>query len=480
AEIHETQPALPELPIQYADFAHWQKDLFDSGLLNHQLEYWTGHLRGVPVLDMPTDHPRPPEQTFQGSNFYFSIEKEKVQALKQLSRSQGVTFYMTLLASFKVLLHHYTNSDDICVGTPIANRTTPELEKLIGFFVNTLALRSDLTGNPSFVEFLQRVRKTTQGAFANQEMPFERVVEALGIPRDMSYSPIFQVMFVLQNSTIDEEFNLAGVNVESLHTAPGTSKFDMTLEFSEESGVLHGDLEFSTDLFERSTIEKLVEHYRQLIDSLLAAPQTPIGLLNILTGEERTTLLQTFNATDRHFPTGDTMHGLFEAQVERTPDAIALVFDQERLTYREMNRRVNRLARHLQTLGVGNETLVGVCMERQTNLVIALMAILKAGGAYVPIDPNYPADRVAYMLKDASAPVVISQSSLGHMLPAAGAGLHVVNIDQVKLDVLDDSNLNLPIDNQQLGYVIYTSGSTGLPKGVMITHANAAALVHWA
>lgn len=482
AEIHEGNPQLPALPIQYADFAHWQKHLFDSGLLNKQLEYWVNHLQGVPVLDLPTDHPRPPEQSFQGSNFYFSIEKDKVQALKQLSRSQGVTFYMTLLASFKVLLHHYTGSEDICVGTPIANRTTPELEKLIGFFVNTLALRSDLSGNPSFVDFLQRTRKVTQGAFANQEMPFERVVEALGIPRDMSYSPVFQVMFVLQNSTIDEGFNLAGVNVESLHTAPGTSKFDMTLEFSEESGVLHGDLEFSTDLFERSTIERFVEHYRQLVEAIISAPQTPVGMLNILAPTEKVQLLQTFNATDENFPSGDSMHGLFEAQVQRTPDAIALVFEQERLTYRELNERANCLARHLQALGVQKESLVGVCMARQTELVVSLLAILKAGGAYVPIDPNYPADRVAYMLEDASAPVVISQSSLNHLLPPANpqGGFHIVNIDQLDLAGVDSVNLNVELDNQQLGYVIYTSGSTGKPKGVMITHANAAALVHWA
>ena len=482
AEIHEIQPNLPALPIQYGDFAHWQKDLFDSGLLNQQLEYWVNHLQGVPVLDLPTDHPRPPEQSFQGSNYYFEISKDKVQALKQLSRAQGVTFYMTLLASFKVLLHHYTNSEDICVGTPIANRTMPELEKLIGFFVNTLALRSDLSGSPSFVEFLQRVRKTTQGAFANQEMPFERVVEALGIPRDMSYSPVFQVMFVLQNSTIDEEFNLAGVNVESLHTAPGTSKFDMTLEFSEESGVLRGDLEFSTDLFERSTIERFVEHYRQLIDSILSAPQTQIGMLNILTTDEHARLLQTYNATDQDFPVADCMHGLFEAQVVRTPEATALVFERERLGYQELNQRANKLARHLRSLGVNSETLVGVCMERQTDLVVSLLAILKSGGAYVPIDPNYPADRVAYMLEDASAPVVISQSSLGHMLPPARPeqGFHVVNIDQLNLENVEGTNLELPLDNQQLGYVIYTSGSTGKPKGVMITHANAAALIHWA
>ena len=484
SEVNETEPQLEPMPVQYVDFAQWQKQLFDSKVLEHQLDYWKSSLKGVPVLDLPTDHPRPPEQSFKGANYYFSIPKEKLQAIKQLARSQGVTLYMALLASYKVLLHHYTQADDICVGTPIANRSTPELEKLIGFFVNTLALRTDMGGNPSFTEFLTRIRKTTQNAFANQDMPFERVVEHLGIPRDMSYSPVFQVMFVLQNSTIDEAFNLAGVNVESLHTSPGTSKFDMTLQFSEESGVLYGDLEYATDLFEEATVAKFVEHYVQLIDSVLAEPSKPIGNLSILTEPEKALILGEFNNTDRDFPTDSSMHGLFETQVEKTPDAIALVYDNERLSYRALNERANRMARHLQSLGVTNETLVGVCQYRTTDLIVSLLAILKAGGAYVPLDPAYPADRVAYMLEDAQAPVLLSQSELLESLPTSGEGhqFDVLAVDQMG-DVFADyeaGNLNVALNNEQLGYVIYTSGSTGKPKGVMITHANAAALVHWA
>ncbi|RLT97984.1 non-ribosomal peptide synthetase [Ketobacter sp.] len=482
AQISDAPSRLQPLTVQYADFAHWQKDLFDSGLLSKQLDYWMEHLRGVPVLDLPLDHPRPPEQSFNGSNYYFSIPKEQVQALKQLSRAQGVTLYMSLLTSFNVLLHQYTQSDDICVGTPIANRTTPELETLIGFFVNTLALRSDLSGNPSFAELLQRVRKVTQGAFANQEMPFERVVEHLGVPRDMSYSPVFQVMFVLQNSTIDEEFNLAGVNVESLHTAPGTSKFDLTLELSEESGVLHGDLEYSTDLFEEDTIIRMVEHFKQVIGSAITDPNQAIGSLNILTADDRQRLLQEYNATDADLPLDDCIHSLFERQVVAQPDAVALVSGTERLTYGQLNERANRLAHYLVELGVTTEALVGVCMERQSDMVVALLAILKAGGAYVPIDPNYPADRVAYMLEDASAPLVISQSSLAAMLPAAGAGFQPLFLDQVEPQLRDASTENpaLEIAADRLAYVIYTSGSTGKPKGVMISHGNATALIHWA
>ena len=484
AEVNETEPTLEPVPVQYVDFAQWQKQLFDSKVIEHQLEYWKQSLQGVPVLDMPTDHPRPPEQSFNGANYYFSIPKEKLKALKQLSRSQGVTLYMCLLASYKALLHHYTQADDICVGTPIANRSTPELEKLIGFFVNTLALRTDLSGNPSFAEFLTRIRKTTQNAFANQDMPFERVVEHLGIPRDMSYSPVFQVMFVLQNSTIDEAFNLAGVNVESLHTSPGTSKFDMTLQFSEESGVLYGDLEYATDLFEEGTIVKFVEHYQQLIDSILADPATPIGNLSILTSQEKTIILDEFNNTDQSFPMDSTLHGLFEAQVQQSPDAVALVYDNERLSYQELNDRANRVARHLQSLGVGNETLVGVCQYRTTDLIISLLAILKSGGAYVPLDPAYPAERVAYMLEDAQAPVLLTQSELLDSLPKPNDAHNfaVLAVDQMEGVFADYecSNLHANVDNQQLGYVIYTSGSTGKPKGVMITHANAAAMIHWA
>jgi len=482
AFVSDVPESLPELKIQYADFAHWQKQLFDSGLLNKQLDYWLEHLQGVPVLDLPLDHPRPPEQSFCGSNYYFEIPKEHLQALKKLSRSQGVTLYMSLLTSFNVLLHQYTQSEDICVGTPIANRTTPELEKLIGFFVNTLALRTDLSGNPSFVDLLQRVRKVTQGAFANQEMPFERVVERLGIPRDMSYSPVFQVMFVLQNSTIDKEFNLAGVDVESLHTAPGTSKFDMTLELSEESGVLKGDLEYSTDLFEEETIVQMMEHFKQLIASAIADPQQVIGSLDLLTADDRRKLLQEYNATDADLPLSDCIHSLFEAQVQSTPDQVALVCGTERLTYTQLNERSNRLAHHLVALGVKSETLVGVCMERETDLVVSLLAILKAGGAYVPIDPNYPSDRVAYMLEDASAPLVISHSALSSLLPEESECFQPVFVDKLanELSAQSASNLLLDTSSDHLAYVIYTSGSTGKPKGVMISHGNATGLIHWA
>ena len=473
---------LRELTVQYADFAHWQKELFDSGLLNKQLDYWLAHLRGVPVLDLPLDHPRPPEQSFNGSNYYFQIPKEQVQALKQLSRTQGVTLYMSLLTCFNVLLHQYTQSEDICVGTPIANRTTPELEKLIGFFVNTLALRTDLSGNPSFVDLMQRVRKVTQGAFANQEMPFERVVEHLGVSRDLSYSPVFQVMFVLQNSTIDEEFNLAGVNVESLHTAPGTSKFDMTLELSEESGILQGDLEYSTDLFEEETIVQMMEHFQQLIQSAVENPTQPIGGINILTKSDKDKLLIEYNSTDVDHPLTDCIHSLFENQVAKDSDAVALVDGQERLTYGELNERSNRLAHHLIHLGVTRETLVGVCMARDADMVVALLAILKSGGAYVPIDPNYPADRVAYMLADASAPLVISHSSLNGMLPPASENFQPVFVDRIGPQLRDcaSNNPQLDIAADHLAYVIYTSGSTGKPKGVMISHGNASGLIHWA
>lgn len=484
AEINGTPLALPDLPIQYADFAHWQKNLFESKLLDKQLDYWTNKLKNVPVMDLPTDRARPPEQSFAGSNFYFSIDKERVTKLKQLSRSQGVTFYMTLLSGFKSLLHLYTNSEDVCVGTPIANRTTPELEKLIGFFVNTLALRTDFSGNPSFVDLLARVRQTTQEAFANQDMPFERVVEHLGIPRDLSYSPVFQVMFVLQNSTINEEFNLAGVNVEELHTAPGTAKFDLTLEFSEQSGVLYGDLEYSTDLFDESTMVRFVDHLKMLFDSVIENPSVNVGQLNILTAAEKKIIDTEYNNTELTLPLNDLMHGLFERQVERTPDAEALVWENERLSYDQLNQRANRLAHFLRSEGVGKASFVGVCMPRSTDLVVSMLAILKAGAAYVPLDPAYPADRVAYMLEDTCAPIVLTHSSLLATLPDSheGGSFKKVAVDTLgsALAAFDGHNPEVDIDASQLGYIIYTSGSTGKPKGVMISHANATAMVHWA
>jgi amino acid adenylation domain-containing protein len=484
SELNGTPLALPDLPIQYADFAQWQKHLFDGQLLERQLDYWTTKLRHVPVLDLPTDRPRPPEQSFAGSNHYFSIDKDRVSKLKHLSRSQGVTFYMTLLASFKALLHLYTNSDDICVGTPIANRTTPELEKLIGFFVNTLALRTDASGNPTFLEFLSRIRQTTQEAFANQDMPFERVVENLGIPRDLSYSPVFQVMFVLQNSTIDEEFNLAGVNVDELHTAPGTAKFDLTLEFSEESGALYGDLEYSTDLFDESTIRGFTAHLQALFDSVIADPSTRIGNLDILSAGERARLATECNSPHIDHPVDDCMHVLFERQVERTPDATALIWETERLSYRELNARANRLAAWLREQGVVEGSFVGVCMPRTSHLIVSLLGILKAGAAYVPLDPNYPAERVAYMIEDTGAPLILSASSLIDTLPSehSRGPFRRVALDAMgdELSRYPDTNPAISVPASQLGYIIYTSGSTGKPKGVMISHANATAMIHWA
>ncbi|CBL45095.1 Non-ribosomal peptide synthetase modules and related proteins [gamma proteobacterium HdN1] len=484
AELNDTPLALPDLPIQYADFAHWQKHLFESGLLDKQLHYWTEKLSGVPVLDFPTDRPRPPEQSFAGANHYFTIDKDRTAKLRQLSRSQGVTLYMTLLSGFKTLLHLYTNSADICVGTPIANRTTPELEKLIGFFVNTLGLRTDFSGNPSFTELMSRVRKTTQEAFANQDMPFERVVENLGIARDLSYSPVFQVMFVLQNSTINEEFNLAGVNVEELHTAPGTAKFDITLELSEQSGVLYGDLEYSTDLFDESTMVRFVEHLKILFDRVIADPALPVGQISILSDAEKKLIDTEYNNTELTLPLNDTLHGLFERQVQRTPDAEALVFGRERLTYQQVNERANRIANFLRSEGVGVGSFVGVCMPRSNELVISMLAILKAGAAYVPLDPNYPAERVAYMVEDTGAPIVLTHSSLLASLPDShgNGAIRKLAVDTLSstFERFEVSTPDVEVAATQLGYIIYTSGSTGLPKGVMISHANATAMVHWA
>ena len=403
---------LPALPIQYADFAHWQRQWLQGEVLETQIAYWKKQLAGAPALiDLPTDHPRPAVQTFRGAHQSLVLPKHLQEGFKALGRQEGVTLFMTLLAAFKVLLYRYTSQDDLIVGTPIANRNRLETEGLIGFFVNALVLRTDLSGNPSFRELLRRVREVCLGAYGHQDLPFDRLVEELHVKRDLSRNPLFQVMFVLHNAPL-RAVELPGLTLSPVEGDSETAHFDLTLQIVDTEQGLTAAFVYNTDLFEAGTIARMLGNFQTLLEAMVADPEQRLSDLPLLTETERQQLLVEWNGTKTDCPQDLCIHQLFEAQVERTPDAIAVVFEAEQLTYAELNRRANQLAHHLRALGVGPEVLVAICLERSLEMVIGLLGILKAGGAFVPLDPAYPKERLAFMLKDAQVPVLLTQERL--------------------------------------------------------------------
>ena len=471
--------ALPELPIQYADFARWQRKWLSGEVLEKQLSYWSTHLADLPVLELPTDRPRPLEQTFRGARHRTVFPKRLTEGLKELSQREGATLYMTLLAAFQTLLLRYTGQEDVVVGSPIANRTRGEIEGLIGFFVNTLVLRTDLSGNPSFRELLGRVREVALQAYAHQDLPFEKLVEELQPERDLGQNPLVQVTFALQNAPA-RPLELTGLEVTPLPVRSQTARFDLELFLWERDGHLDGAFVYSTDLFDVATIERLSRHFQVLLEGIAADPDRRISELALLSEGERWQVLEEWNRTERAYPRGKTVHELFEEQAERTPGAQAVVFGGERLTYRELNERANRLARYLSKRGVGPEVLVGLCVERSLEMVVGLLGILKAGGAYVPLDPAYPRQRLAFMLEDTAAPVVLTQESLSESLPEGGAERVRLDADWAEIARESRENLESRATAENLAYVIYTSGSTGTPKGVAIEHHSTVALLAWA
>jgi amino acid adenylation domain-containing protein len=457
------------LPIQYADFALWQRDWLQGEVLESQLRYWKRQLDGSPlVLDLPADRPRPAVQTFRGARESRMLPPSLGQALNTLSRQQGVTLFMTLLAAFQTLLYRYTGQEDIVVGSPIANRNRSEIEGLIGFFVNTLLLRTDLSGEPTFRQFLGRVREVALGAYAHQDLPFEKLVEELRPERSLSHTPLFQVLFVLQNAP-RTTLELAGLRLSPLEVDNATAKFDMSVSMTETEEGLRASLEYNTDLYGVATIQRMLGHYQTLLEGIVANPEERISQLPLLTPAERQQLLVEWNDTGREYPQV-CVHELFEAQVERSPEAVAVVDEDRQLSYRELNRRANQLAHHLRGLGVGPEVLVGVCVERSAEMVVGLLGILKAGGAYVPLDAAYPNERLAFMLEDAGIRVLLTQTQLMERLPAHKA--QVACLDELSGSHSSEGRVNLTsevtLDN--LAYVIYTSGSTGKPKGVAVGH----------
>ncbi|HGE6918964.1 non-ribosomal peptide synthase/polyketide synthase [Pseudomonas aeruginosa] len=467
------EPGLPALPIQYADYALWQRSWLEAGEQERQLEYWRGKLgERHPVLELPTDHPRPAVPSYRGSRYEFSIEPALAEALRGTARRQGLTLFMLLLGGFNILLQRYSGQTDLRVGVPIANRNRAEVEGLIGLFVNTQVLRSVFDGRTSVATLLAGLKDTVLGAQAHQDLPFERLVEAFKVERSLSHSPLFQVMYNHQPLVADIEAldSVAGLSFGQLDWKSRTTQFDLSLDTYEKGGRLYAALTYATDLFEARTVERMARHWQNLLRGMLENPQASVDSLPMLDAEERYQLLEGWNATAAEYPLQRGVHRLFEEQVERTPTAPALAFGEERLDYAELNRRANRLAHALIERGVGADRLVGVAMERSIEMVVALMAILKAGGAYVPVDPEYPEERQAYMLEDSGVQLLLSQSHL--KLPLA-QGVQRIDLDQADawLENHAGNNPAIELNGENLAYVIYTSGSTGKPKGAGNRHS---------
>ncbi|CAG0936136.1 surfactin family lipopeptide synthetase A [Thermoflexales bacterium] len=473
---------LPTLPIQYADFTAWQREWLTGDVLNSQLSYWKQQLGGnLPVLELPSDHAHPPLQTYRGARQSFTLSTSLTESVKTLSRQEKVTPFMLLLAAFQVLLHRYSGQTDICVGSPIANRNRSEIEGLIGFFVNTLVLRTNLSGDPSFQELLRRVREMTLGAFAHQELPFEKLVEELQPQRDLSRQPLFQVMFVFQGELAPvSQQALTGLEISLMEVESETAQFDLTLLMWATPHGLSGAFKYNTALFEAATMARMAEHFQALLQGIVSQPAQRLSALPLLTAAEQAQLAQ-WNATRVDYSTPRCLHQMIEAQVERTPDALAVAFGEEHLTYQELNRRANQLARHLLQRGAGLETRIGICVERSLEMVVGLLGILKAGGAYLPLDPTYPSERLAFMLANAQVLLLLTQTQLAARLPAHTA--QVIYLDALVPQEVNDQpaaqNPSITTLGDSLAYVIYTSGSTGKPKGAMNTHHGICNRLQW-
>jgi amino acid adenylation domain-containing protein/non-ribosomal peptide synthase protein (TIGR01720 family) len=470
---------LPSLPVQYADYAVWQREWLSEAVMEEQLAYWRAQLGGeLPVLELPADHARPARQSHRGAQLPFTLPEPLAARLRELSGSEGATMFMTLLAAFQLLLSRYSGQSEIVVGTPIANRDRVELESLIGFFVNTLVLRTDLSGDPSFRGLLERVREVTLGAYAHQHVPFERLVDELEPERDLSRNPLFQVMFILQNTPMGE-LALSELSVSQYGVASGAVQFDLTLSMVETGSGLAGIWEYNADLFEAATIKEMLRHWQQVLEVVTHDAGARLSELSWLTPEDERLLLVEWNDTRVEYPPDESLHGMFEAQVERRGEVLAVVDEAGRLSYAELDERANKLANHLQRHGVGTDSLVGVCLERSVEMVVALLGVLKAGAAYVPLDPAYPAARLSYMLEDADVSVLLTEERLLAQLPANGA--RVIAVDSARKVIAAESGERPEsgVRPDNLAYVIYTSGSTGQPKGAMNTHRAICNRLRW-
>jgi amino acid adenylation domain-containing protein/non-ribosomal peptide synthase protein (TIGR01720 family) len=473
--------SLNPLPIQYADFAIWQREYLKGETLERNLTYWKNKLNDTAQLQLPTDYPRPSILSSRGASINFAVDKELTTNLRSLSQHEGATLFMTLIAAFKVLLHRYSGQNDICVGTAVAGRQLHEVEQLIGFFINTLVLRSGISEDASFTDLLRQVKQTTVEAYEHQELPFEKVVEAVVKERDLSRSPIAQVQFVLRNTPEIPQLRLGEVVMDLEEYQQTVSKLDITFYITETEFGLDGAVEYATDLYSAATIGRMIDHFKILLSSIVSNPQNTIGLIPLLTKSEEHQLLVDFNNTKTDYPRNKTIVDLFEEQVSKTPRATAVIFENEPLTYQQLNEKSNQLAHYLREKAVGKETLVPICIERSLEMIIGLLGILKAGAAYIPIDPQYPKDRILYMLDDTAAAIVISNKASRAKMESTQA-FEIISLDEdwPAIDKQSTENIQSSIEPGHLAYIIYTSGSTGKPKGAMNEHAGVVNRLRWA
>ncbi|MEH2022780.1 amino acid adenylation domain-containing protein [Nostoc sp.] len=483
------QPSpLPKLPIQYADFAYWQRQWLQGEVLEKQLNYWEKQLDGISILNLPTDRPRLAVQTYQGARQSLQLSKSLSKALLALGQQEGVTLFITLLAAFKVLLYRYTQQEDIAIGSPIANRNRSEIEGIIGFFVNSLVLRTHLSGNPTFRELLSRVKEVALGAYAHQDLPFEKLVEELHPERNLNQNPLFQVVFALQNAPMSA-LELTGLTLSPLPFYTETTRFDLEFHLWEpntqnglwvdSSESISGFVIYSTDLFDDATITRMLGHFQILLEGIVANPEQPIAQLPLLSESELHNLLVEWNNTQLDYPQDKCIHQLFESVAKQNTDATALVLGDEKLSYKELNIRSNQLAHYLKNLGVKTEVLVGLCVERSFDMVIGMLGIMKAGGAYVPLDPSYPSERLNFMLEDAQVSILLTQERWLENLKNYNSKIICLDKEStiIAQEIEDNPTSEITINN--IAYVIYTSGSTGKPKGVQIEHRGLLNLVFW-
>jgi amino acid adenylation domain-containing protein/non-ribosomal peptide synthase protein (TIGR01720 family) len=477
----DTQPQLAPLPVQYSDYALWQRRWLEAGEQARQLDYWQAQLGDEhPVLELPTDHPRPAMPSYRGTRYEFAVDAQLAEQLRATAQKHNITLFMLLLGAFNVLLHRYTGQTDIRVGVPIANRNRAEIEGLIGFFVNTQVLRTQLDGQTRVDDLLRAIKETALGAQAHQDLPFERLVEALKLERSLSHTPLFQVMYNHQPQVADISTvtTASGLALGVIEWEGRTTQFDLTLDTYEKGGKLHAALTYANDLFDAATIARMAQHWTHLLRGMVSDSQQRISDLPLLEKAEYQRIVHDWNRPDESFPQDLCIHELIAQQVAETPDARAVTFATQQLTYRELDNQANRLAHKLIELGVGPEVWVGVAMQRSEQLLVALLAVLKAGGAYVPLDPDYPAERVAYMLEDSRALVLLTEQSVAATL-SVSADTEVLLMDNMALAAYPNNAPVTRVMPDNLAYVIYTSGSTGKPKGVAIAHRNVLALIDW-